>query len=331
MITSLLVPAAPRVILPQVSEALFDRMDRSFGSMAELPSNVEAIDAALQFATGANSFVAIVGPTGWGKSHLLDSVSNHLSRESRCKTPRIRTLDWLEGRSAASPNSPLVIDDAHDATSRSRCRIQLQLALERRVRTGRPTLIALTGEKLTRNRLAFLPSLREWSVHEIGQPSPTERRAVVRQMARAERIRLADVLIDLIALRMMGNGNTILGALNRLKLASPSWISSEEILHACGILDPFFADNSGWDFQEKVMTAAKSTAQDNRQALQMACYALIQVAGLSEVQVACMAGIPPRQARTDGLAIREAMRTESRALFAYRQFLEITVESLLDS
>ena len=60
----------------KLSNVLFERRVATFNSLAALPSNVEAIEAALMFSAGLNPFVAIVGPSGWGKSHLLGATSS---------------------------------------------------------------------------------------------------------------------------------------------------------------------------------------------------------------------------------------------------------------
>jgi hypothetical protein len=332
MTTPLFVQEAARVVRPRLSEVLFDRMERKFGSLAELPSNVEAIDAGLLFATGLNPFVALVGPSGWGKTHLLECVTNHLAKEFGVRSKIVSAFDWLHGRHIADPHTPLLIDDVQDAMSRTRSRVQMRLALERRVRIGRPTMLAITGDRLTRQHLSFLPVVREWSIHELAAPAPSERRIVVEQMAKLEGLYLSRFLSRLLALRMKGNGNTIHGALNRLKLSGVHWTTSEEVLSACGILDPFFADNSAWDLKEKICSAANRTCNQfpRLDASELSCYAMLHVAHLSEIDAARACGVEPAKARSKAIKFQKSLGESEISRSGFVHFLETTVESLAE-
>ncbi len=323
---------ATRVNAPRLSDVLFDKVEKRFGTMAGLPSNIEALDAGLQFAVGINPFVAIFGPSGWGKTHLLESVASHMNREFGTRAQIISAFDWIEGRHTADPQTPLLLDDAHEALARTRSRIQLRLGLERRVRIGRPTLLVATGERMTRQIQSFLPSRREWKLNEIGQPSAAERKVIIEKMARAENLKVASALATLLASRMRGNGNTIHGALNTLKLDGSQWIMPSEILRACGLLDRFFADNSAWDLKERIRTAAEKTALQYRDVdpIKLSCYAMIQIAQLSEIDVARFSGLEPARARARSLEFKKALLNLDSMESALNHFLYTTVESLSD-
>lgn len=332
MATPFLIEAA-RVPKPRLSEVLFERMDRRFGSIAELPSNVEAIEAGLLFAVGLNPFVAILGPSGWGKTHLLECVANHMQREFGTRTKIISAFDWIEGRHTADAHLPLLLDDVQEAMTRTRSRVQLRLGLERRVRIGRPTMLAATGDGLARQLLGFLPSRRDWGLHEIGQPTSSERKTVVEKMAAAEKLEVSKVLATLLATRMKGNGNTLHGALNRLKLAGNKWSMPNEVLNACGILDPFFADNSAWDLKEKVRTAADKTARQfpKIDSSQLSCFAMIHTAHLCELDVARFCGLEPAKARAQSIKFQKSLSDSDSVESAYLHFLNTVVESLPES
>src|SRR5687767_10490030 len=79
---------------PRLSEVLFK--SRSFESLAAVPSNVEALETALLFATGLQSFAALVGPSGWGKTHLLEAVSRKLRNDAGYRSCNVHTAaDWV--------------------------------------------------------------------------------------------------------------------------------------------------------------------------------------------------------------------------------------------
>ena len=67
-----------RVVITRTPRVFSNQMGRNFDTIATLPSNVEAVEAALQFAVGANPFMVLVGPSGWGKTHLLECVATRL-------------------------------------------------------------------------------------------------------------------------------------------------------------------------------------------------------------------------------------------------------------
>ena len=64
-----------------ISEVLLNPRPRGFDTLAVVPSNVRAVESGLLFANGLLAHVAVVGPSGWGKSHLLEAVANHIACE----------------------------------------------------------------------------------------------------------------------------------------------------------------------------------------------------------------------------------------------------------
>lgn len=300
--------------------------------MAELPSNVEAIDAALHFSMGLKPFVVLAGPSGWGKTHLLECISTHMAKEFNVRTSIVNAYDWLSGRHRAEPRRPLILDDVQDAMTGARQKVFLRLSLERRIRVGIPTILAITGDRLTRHHLSFLPSVREWSLHELSEPTGAERRVVVEQMARTEGIQISKFLSKLLATRMKGNGNTFHGAINRLKLSGTHWTTPEETLRACGLLDPFFADNSAWDLKEKIKSAIGKTGNQfsDIELCGLCCYALLNVAQLGELDVARFCGVEPAKAREKAIRFQRTIEASEQHQLAYSHFLETAVESLME-
>lgn len=300
--------------------------------MAELPSNVEAIDAALHFSLGLKPFVVLAGPSGWGKTHLLECVSTHMAKEFNIRSGIVNAHDWLNGRHHSEPRRPLILDDVQDAMTGARQKVVLRLSLERRIRAGVPTILAITGDRLTRHHLSFLPTVREWALHELSEPTAAERKIVVDQMAKTEGIQISKFLAKLLATRMKGNGNTYHGAINRLKLSGSHWTTPEEVLRACGLLDPFFADNSAWDLKDKIRRAIGKTAEQYTQMelCGLCCYALLNVAHLGELDVARFCGVEPAKARERAIRFQRTIEESEKHQLAYSHFLETAVESLLE-
>jgi len=313
-----------------LSEVLFSPVERRFGTLAELPSNVEAIEAALLFSAGLSPFVAIVGPSGWGKTHLLECATHRLAQDYGYRPAIVNASEWLNGQAQVDARLPLLIDDAQDVVSRTRSKVQLKLALERRVRTGRPTMLAFTGERLTRQHVSFLPKIREWALHEIGTPKAEERVLIVEQLAKLEGLNISRYLAKLLATRMRGNGNTLHGALNRLRPYGSHWATATEVIQACGVLDPFFADNPDWDLKDKIKQAGQriSAKFPTVEPCKATAYVMIFVAKLSEIDVARSCGIEPSQAHEKSCEFRRELNSSQDAVDCLNHFIETVAESL---
>ncbi len=314
---------------PRLSDVLFERANRSFASLAPLPSNVEAVEAALLFSAGLRPLVALVGPSGWGKSHLLDAVAYRLSQEGIRAEPMGAT-DFLIGGARCDPGMPLLLDDAQEVLGKPRHRLMLRLALERRVRAGRRTIMAFTLSGPTRPVKAFLPASRDWAVVTMDAPRPQERAPLLNQMAAAEGLSLSPALARVLATSMQGNGRTLCGALKRLRLAGTDWLDARSTLRACGVLDPFFADNSGWDLKMKIRKAAEAhRARFSRvSATDLALYTMLREAGLGEADVARFMSLEPAEAYLRASRFEKEAHADATVAAYVRQFVDIVVETL---
>src|SRR5471030_3525138 len=115
--------------VPKLSQVLFERKVSSFGSLAALPSNVEAIEAALMFSAGLNPFVALVGPSGWGKTHLLNAVGHRLALDTIVPPERLLVSEYLLSSQKADIPGPLILDDVQEALGKSRMKMALRVNL----------------------------------------------------------------------------------------------------------------------------------------------------------------------------------------------------------
>ncbi len=315
---------------PRLSEVLFDRRQNSFASIAALPSNVEAIEAALLFSTGLASFVALVGPSGWGKSHLLEAVSSRLGHDA-CPAPsRLELSTYLMNPLRFEQSRVLILDDVQDVLAKSKLRQSLRFNLERRVRGGKATILAFTSPKATRQIRALLPNQREWNVASIGAPEPAERVLLINQMSAAEGLALCPRLAKIIAYQMHGNGRTLSGALKRLRLTHTNWLDTRSTLRACGLLEPFFADNGSWDLKHKILRVAEQQKGQfaKLSSTDLAIHTMLSEAGLAEVDVARAVSIEPAEAYVRSSRFRKTVEEDHEVNSYVRQFMEHVVQSL---
>ena len=316
---------------PKLSEVLFPNSARNFATLAGIPSNVAAVEAALTFAGGSSNFAALVGPTGWGKTHLMEAVASQVSREEGCIIPIHNAMEWASSPHGAMSREPLLLDNAQDALIRPKVRHSIRGALERRVRLGLPTMLSFTANRPTRPLKCLLPSCQDWVVANIRPPDPRERMVVLSQISSAEGVAISQGLARLLAYKMRGNGRTLVGALKRLRLYGPVWLDSRATLKACGILDPFFADNSAWDLKEQIQRIAlqnefrygRATAPD------MAIFTMLREACLSEAEIARFVGIGPSEVYQRSAKFEEKASLSEPVRAELNTFIEAIVDSLL--
>lgn len=310
---------------------LFERSARRFGTLAAVPSNVQAIEAALLFSCGLQPFVVLLGPSGWGKTHLLESASFSLVQESRHPAPILNATDWLKYPHLVDPSQPLLLDDAQDAYLKTRTKVQLRLALERRLRAGRPTLLSFTASRPTRQLRANLPSPHVWTIATMTEPALPERLVIVNQMAQAEGLTLSTTLARLLAERMNGNGRTLIGALKRLRLHGALWLDGRAALKAAGVLNCFFSDNSAWDLKERMTDAAGLTRGQlaGLPVLELLTYAMLHEACLPEAEVARFLDVTPATAYQTSSAFRARMDKDETAELVLNQYIDQVVELLV--
>lgn len=278
----------------KLSDVLFDRRTPSFANLAPLSFNVEALEAALIFSAGLANLVAIIGPSGWGKSHILSAVQGRFKAEGRPSYPLMAAAKALEEHSQFLSASPLMLDDCQEVIDGGRRRAMLRLTLEGRVRANRPTILSFTGAKASRQIRSLLPNQRAWSICVIETPNPEERIQLIRHMAEADGLTLSPALVRIMAHEMHGDGRTIAGALKRLRLTGPQWMDNLATVKACGILNAFFCDNGSWDLKHRILKLALEHKRSSAGAHpDLAAFVMLKIASLEEAEVARALGVEP--------------------------------------
>jgi vacuolar-type H+-ATPase catalytic subunit A/Vma1 len=259
-----------------------------FKVIAPLHTNVRAIEATLLFASGHQSFVAITGPSGCGKTLLLQAAHQHIESNHIAEVECMSAEQFLKLESRVGLEKVLILDDCQDVFGKPKQCLRLRLALDRRVRGNRPTLVAFSGSGRDRRINNLLPGPRKWCFESISEPTLAGRISLVSHLASKERLNLSSTFIKIIATRLLGNGRVIAGALHRLKLEKNDWNDSLQVLHGCGLLDPYFADNSNWDIKHRIVKVMNECCPTSLRldSKELACYLMINVAGLCESSVA---------------------------------------------
>lgn len=318
-----------KVQCPRLSDILFDEGNTAFSSIVCMPSNVEAIDGCLLFGAGLESFVAITSPSGWGKTHMLKIAANRVSHFTSSPVRVRRVQDFL-ANGARSMAGPVIIDDCHEAISRQRLRLDFLLAIERRVRSGRPTLLAFAEGRGIPKLTKVLPNSREWLMASIKVPAPQERTVLVHRLAAQSGLSLSNALVSILANELKGNCNTLLGALQILRISGVEWVQPKSTLRACGLLQPFLADNPGWDLCYRVRRLSEQSRALFPRVLStdLAIVALLHEAELPESKVADAFEMGPGEVylRASSFA-REVQASPEIALYLDR-FCELVVSQL---
>lgn len=261
-------------------------LKEQFDSIAAIPSNLLAIESTLSFGTGNIPHLALVGPTGWGKTCLMEAAARTLRATGLTKKPLvINAVDWVEGKLQLNPDEPLLLDNFQDCIKQHKQRIKIQLGLERRIRARKATMVALTCGKNHNRFRNMLPHLNAWTVVQIQTPSTTEKKLLVGHMAANNGLLLSDTMKQVLASRLAGNGRTLDGALKRLRLVGPTWQTNLGTLQACGILTAFFEDNGSFDFKSLVAETAQRSARDVPED-ELSIHIMRNVAQLHEADVA---------------------------------------------
>lgn len=271
-----------------------------FSTFAVFDSNIEAFQMSQLFANGLVDFACLIGPSGWGKTHLVQAAAQQMRRSAPSRKVAAQSaVDWLSSPSLPNPHLPVLLDDVQEVLQRTRCRLRFQLALERRVKARRPTFLVFTSGSEAAWAKKILPDKREWLLSHIAAPSLEERKLVMSRMEATLRLRLDPGLADLLASRLGGSGGSMMGALKRLKLEGSTWLGNLGSVRACGVLNPFLVSDSGWDLRDAISDASQALVRTSAQSTpadSLAIYGMLRLAKLSEVDVARYSGLSQARA-----------------------------------
>lgn len=261
---------------------------QSFASFAVVRTNVQAVETAMLFANGIATNAVIAGPSGWGKSHLIEAGTELLTTQCREVARVMPAAEWMAG--GCKPMSEaLVLDHVQDALRGPKAKLMLRMALERRMRSRRRTLLVATVQDDARSLRALLPQSREWCIGLLSEPTIHDRATVLEHVARTLGLRISKRLIGILATVLKGTGRSLVGVSKRLLLESADWTQGEGELRALGLLGPYLTDNPNWDLRDlihEVCYATESVASPGKNTRDFAIHVMLRVAQIPESQVA---------------------------------------------
>lgn len=272
--------------------------------IAQLPSNAEALRACAEFPRRAGDCLALSGPSGWGKSHLIGMVCSRLGPEHSLL---VRASDLLEDSELIRTPLVLILDGGERIRFQAQAQHALRVALEERRRRGQSTLISFAGPTSIPARRLLAGAGRQWQFVAIGEPNLAERQAIVVEMGRAVGVPLHRALKGVLAAQLRGNGHSLLSALRRLKESRMDCRRVKNLLPALGVVLPFLHDDNGWDARDEVWDAScEACGGEGPEAEALYCWMLHRQMGLSERRTAAIIG------RTGGQVYRMAAEMEQR-------------------
>lgn len=283
----------------------------AFSDFAAVSSNIGAIEVGARFAQGVTPFVILIGASGWGKSHLLESIRSYMGRQNIHVNAPVSAVNYTSMPDRCDESLPLLIDDAQDIWGNMRGRQDFRRLLERRVKGCRHTFVCLTDKVSRLEATRFLPCPQDWAFQSITVPSRKERDYIVRQIADSEGVALSRPIVTLIARHLCGDGRSIKGAIRTLKAVRADWSKRSDLFEACGVLTPYIHGEDGWDPRDLVMDVVSNRTFDccphEEYSRSVCAYVLISLMHLSEFDVATFLGVSPTSAYAMSIRVKESL------------------------
>lgn len=264
------------------SRVLFPETDRSFSSICPLSTNVEAVEAALLFAGGYLNLVSISGKEGSGKTHVLEAALHTIERK-RKPAMMISSDRFIRSMSLCQYEGSLLIDDCQFALKGAKQRLLFRICLERRMRSGRPTIIAYTPSNSEFAKVEISTLTRQWNHASIQDLNREDKERLVQHLSKQEGMLVSPRLGKIIGRYMQGSSRTIHSGLRRLKIESNTWLEPSQILRACGLIDMYLNEDPEWNLIGAVIEAAEGVESSLRG--EFIVYTLLRVIGLNEDDV----------------------------------------------
>lgn len=269
-----------------------------FDHLTDLNSNREALSLAKDFIRGKAKFVLIIGPKGWGKTQLLRCVAQEVSKKVGYEVRPVGSLDAFLHN--VETTQVLILDDFHALEKYPKSAQKLFRILERRIKTHKPTIVALSESSIhtLRNQL---PLWGKWQKATLKEPDQTEREQILQKLCRETNVSLSPDCIKLIARAVQGDAHSLQGALKRVQIAgSCSQLDFDEI-RVAGLLDAVFVKQHGFDLREMILDSVSQSFPHKMRRVKPNCCWMLSVyimrdrAGISEERVAQYFGLTPNE------------------------------------
>lgn len=313
---------------PRLSAVLRGSETRTFESMMTLPSNVEAVESAMLFATGRTPFVALVGPSGCGKTHLIEAAAATLRKHDPSCWPQVLSAKvWNHHTGGADVLSPWLIDNAQELIGQHKTKLQMRLALERRVRAVRPTLIAITAHRPTRALKSFLPNQHSWVIATIDLPTPSERYKLLSKIAASHGLSLSDDLLHILAHHLHGDGRTLEGACKTLRLEDSKFLDAPSTLRAVGLISRTASMSPSWDLRDIILEVAEGCSPVAL-CRDLAVYVMLRVGYIPEADVATFFEVDPSTVYATARAFEERVQSDESLRNRTRWFIRQVIDRL---
>lgn len=281
---------------PRLSECVRGtKMTLSYPLVA-LPSNIVAIESAMRFCDGTLEQVALYGPSGWGKTNLLVDVAKKLSESERSHVQVQSAYEWAGSGIRLESATPLVLDDVQDVMLHPKIRHKFKQKLNLRLRTNRRTLLSISTTENPQCARLPLPCSQSWTVAQICSPTQEERSAITQQIATQCGLKISNNVATLISKHLNGNGRSILGALQRLRLIKSDWTQPQDVMLICGTLSPYLLGENGWDPRDQVHEAVNRIGAGSGTTITktgLCAYFMLVEMGLGESEVATFLRLSP--------------------------------------
>lgn len=235
------VAATPLVVVtpPPQEEAAFKPLRRKFATWDEfvVGATNRLAFAAAQSAVSqhAPSPLVIAGPSGSGKSHLLEAIWGSARRAGLKRVVHLTGEQFLNQfvealQSTGVPNfrrkyrdlDLLLIDDLHHLAGKQHTVAEFQHTLDALIKSGRRVVVTMDRLPRETNGLGdeLAGRLAIGLTVPLGRPDEMMRREILRRKATERGLELSDELLSEQAALLPADARVLFGAVNKLHIAA---------------------------------------------------------------------------------------------------------------